>query len=109
MTIAESLLAENSYPINDLVIEKICLIRELIPTDTFTKGVGDSQAYELAYADLLVWLHNAPSLVEQAVGVNNAIAIKQNMLTRANKIYAKYEDAGFSGFKYGMIGENWNA
>jgi len=47
--------------------------------------------------------------VEQAVGVNNAIAIKQNMLTRANKIYAKYEDAGFSGFKYGMIGENWNA
>ena len=108
MTVNESLILINSYPIPGAQIEKFCVLRELEQTDEFTKVIGDSQAYELATADTFMWLSFHPSIVEQEVGINNAQAIKGAMRAQANKIYAKYDDPAYSGFDYGMIGENWN-
>ena len=108
MTIQESLILVNSYPIPGAQIEKICVLRGLDYAATFTVGIGTSEAYELATADTYFWLSFHPSIVEQEVGINNAQAIKQDMRAIANKIYAKYGDAAFDGETYGMIGENWN-
>ena len=108
MTVSEALKSVNTYPISDLFIEKVCTDRELNLTDTYTKSIGGSQAYELATADVWFYLSKHPSIVEQEVGINNAISIKQDMLDKANQIYAKYDDPGFTGFTFGMIGENWN-
>jgi len=108
MTILESLLADSIFAIPDKAIEKICIKRGLVSTDLFTLILESTKEYQLATADLLVWLHDAPSFVEQEVGQNNAIAIKQDMMDRANRIYGLYEDSKFSGQKIGFIGENWN-
>jgi len=108
MTVSEALKSLNVFPISDLFIEKVCTDRELGPTTTYSKIIGLGQAFELATADVWFYLSKHPSIVEQEVGINNAISIKQDMLDKANQIYAKYEDSGFTGFTYGMIGENWN-
>lgn len=109
MTILEALQAINSYPITKTHIEVICLDRDLVSTDEYTKIIGVSQGYELATADIWFYLAFHPSLVEQEVGINNGQAIKKQMLAIANKIYQKYDDDKFTGNTYGMIGENWNA
>jgi hypothetical protein len=109
MTIAEALSSSNIYPIPVLAIEKICLDRDLIPSTTYTKVIGISQSFELAIADVLMYLHDSPSIVEQEMGINNAISIKREMMDRANKIYGKYDDSKYcGGGVIGFIGENWN-
>jgi len=108
MTVLESLLSVNIYPVPVNVIERICVDRTLTSSSTYTKELGASQAFRLAYADILKWLHDAPSIVEQEVGINNAISIQKDMLDEANGIYAEYDDPKFSGKIIGFIGENWN-
>ena len=109
MTVLQAILSINIYPIPNNTVERFCIDRGLDKDDEYTKTIGSSQAYELATADTYHWLHGAPSIVEQESGVNNAIAIKENLLDMANKIYAKYDDPKFSGFTYGFVGEDWNA
>lgn len=109
MTILEALQAINTYPIPATSLDVICLDRELVSTDEYDKTIGASQAYELATADVYMYLYGQPSLTEQEVGINQAIAIKKGFLDLANKTYKKYEDPKYTGFTYGMIGENWNA
>lgn len=109
MTILEALQSFNVYPIPVKTVDRICIERGLTSSDDYTISISASQAFELAGADMLVWLHDAPSLVEQAVGINNAINIKQDMLRRANAIYAKYDDPKFTGGTFGLVGEDWNA
>ena len=55
-----------------------------------------------------MWLWGAPSIVEQQVGINQAIAIKKEFLDLANKIYGKYDDEKFSGSTIGFIGDDYN-
>ena len=109
MTILEALQSFNTYPIPAKTVDRICIDRGLTSSATYDISTSASQAFELAGADILAWLHDAPSLVEQAVGVNNAISIKQDMMERANAIYAKYNDPKFTGKTFGFVGEDWNA
>jgi hypothetical protein len=108
MTILESLQSLNTFPIPDSFIIKTCLDRELEQGGEYTSVVGVSQQYELVTADILIWLSNAPSIVEQEIGVNNAISIKNDMRKEANRIYGKYDDSKFSGGVYGFIGDSYN-
>jgi hypothetical protein len=108
MTILESLQSLNTYPIPDMLIIKVCLDRGLEQGDEYTPAVGTSSQYALATADVLMWLANAPSIVEQELGVNNAISIKENMRKDANTIYGKYNDPLFTGFVYGFNGDSYN-
>ena len=92
MTVSEALLLLNVYPIPDLTIEKIGIDRELVITAEYSSEIGISQSFELASADTYMWLHDAPSIVEQEVGINSAIVIKQELKNRANLIYNKYRE-----------------
>jgi hypothetical protein len=106
MTIAESLFSLNSYPIPVNTVEKFCIDRELTSTDEYTKTIGDSEEYQLAMADVFLYLYTAPDLKEQQISINQAD--RNNYLNRANKIYGFYDDPKFSGIIYGLIGENFN-
>lgn len=108
MTIREALISLNTYPIPVNTIEKIGIDNELEVTDVYTTAVSISQAFALASADTWMWLHDSPSIVEQEVGINSAIAIKENLRDRANEIYNLYDSPKFSGKLVGNRGENWN-
>ena len=108
MTISEALVSLNSYPIPANSIDKILIDRALVGDSDYDTTVGSSQAFRLASADTFMWLSEAPNLVEQEVGVNSAIAIKENLKDKANQIYGEFGDAKFTGKTYGFVGENYN-
>ena len=109
MTILEALTNKSPYPISTGFVESVGIDRDLTVTDEYSKVIGISQSYELATADILIYLHDAPNLVEQEVGINNAADIKKELLNRANKIYSKYDDPKYSGSgTFGFIGDDWN-
>ena len=85
MTIAESLLSLNTYPIPANTIEKYCIERGLVTTDDFTLVVSQSDAYRLATADVYLWLYTAPDLKEQQISFN--VEERENFLEMANSIY----------------------
>jgi hypothetical protein len=106
MTIAESLATLSAYPISASFIESTCLKRGLTSTETMIKGTFDLQSYNLAVADILVWLYNAPNLGEQQISIS--LQERSNLLARANKIYGIYEDGEGTGGVCGFVGESFN-
>lgn len=108
MTIEESLQAENTYPIDSLYIQKICLDRDLVFDADYTKVIGQSKEYRLALADTYFYLSKHPSITEQKTSINNTEGIKQDYLDKANEIYNEYDDPKFTGDRYGFIGEDYN-
>ena len=106
MTIQESLLSLNSYPILASFIEKVGIDRNLDITLAYTSVIAVSQSYELATADVYKWLFSCPNLKEQEVSLT--IQERTDFLNTANSIYSKYNDTKFSGQRVGYKGENWN-
>lgn len=108
MTISQALLSLNNFPIPDLFIEKVGIERGLIVEDSYTLEIGNSESFELATADVYLWLSKHANITEQEVSINNLQSIKESFLDLANSIYSKYNDPKFNGRTYGFIGENYN-
>ena len=104
MTVSESLLSLSNYPIPENTIEKICINRGL---DCASDYDGTSQTYELAEADVYMFLYASPDVSEQEVSFSQDD--RDRFLNLANTIYGIYDDPKYSGKgKFGYIGENWN-
>ena len=108
MTILESLISLNTFPIPQLVIEKICIDRGLEPLGTYLIGVGSSQGYQLAKADTWEWLAITPDLTEQEIGLKISDEVKKGLKAQADTIYGTYGDSKFSGLRFGFVGEFYN-
>lgn len=108
MTLQESLIYISVYPIPVGAIEKTCIDRDLVSTDTYTKEIGNSENYQLASADLYMFLHNSPDLKEQTISLNHLADVKSQLLQQAQAIYGKYNDTKFTGRTYGFKGEDLN-
>ncbi len=108
MTVSEALKSINPFPIPDLFIEKVGVDRVLDVTVPYTAVISALSSYELATADVYLFLYGQPSITEQEVGINNTQAIKKGFLDLANRIYDKYSDPKFSGEKYGFVGDSFN-
>lgn len=109
MTISQALISLNTFPIPDLFIDKVGIERGLVITDDYTLEIGQSKSFELATADVYMYLYTQlSSLKEQEVSFGQDAATKENFFSLANAIYAKYGDPKFSGINYGFIGENFN-
>lgn len=106
MTIAESLATLSAYPVLSSFIESTCLKRGLTSTETMVQGTFALQSYNLAIADILVWLYNAPNLGEQQISIS--LQERANLLDRANKIYSTYEGEAGAGGVCGFVGESFN-
>ena len=104
MTISESLLSLSVYPIPANTIEKICVNRSLTSSDTYA---GTSQNYELAEADVYMFLYTSPDISEQEVSFSQSD--RERFLNMANVIYGTYSDSKYSGKGvFGYKGDNWN-
>jgi len=109
MTILEVLSSINAFPIPTHTIERTCVDRVLLSSELYTKAIGESQAFELATADLYLYLSRQPSITEQEVGINQALQMKKDFLDAANAIYKKYGDGKLTGAgTFGFVGENYN-
>ena len=108
MLVSEALQSINSFPIPDLTIQKIGVDRGLDVTTEYTSAVSISEEFELATADIYMWLYGQPSFGEQEISVSQQEKIKQGFFDIANGIYNKYGDPKATGGKYGFTGDKWN-
>lgn len=109
MTISDSLIALNSFPIPTSIIEKIGIERGLNIAEDYSLEVSKTEAYELATADLYTWLYGQPILKEQDASISQAAEIKKGFLDFANLIYQKYDDQKYTGKgTFGFVGDSWN-
>ena len=109
MTISQALISINNYPIPDLFVEKVGIERGLSVSDDYTLEVAGSEAFELATADVYMYLYTQlSSLSEQEVSFGQDAETKENFFSLANNIYSKYNDPKFSGIVYGFKGESYN-
>jgi len=110
MTISESLISLNSFPIPTSFISKVGIDRDLIVSEEYTYIISNFKNYQLAIADVYMWIHDSPNLSEQDVSISSIAVIKQDLMNKANAIYKKYNDAKYSGsgIIYGFIGDTFN-
>ena len=108
MNISEALTTFTTYPIPSTQVEKACIDRGLVSTDEYTKSISESEEYELATADLYLWMHSAPNLKEQEISFSFSSDERDSFLEIANSIYGKYDDDKFTGRTFGFIGEDFN-
>ncbi len=97
MTVKEALISSSSYPISEDAVSRIAILRELELDTEFTKSIGESKAYELAYADVLMHLAKAPNIGENGVQISNLVAVRKQWISDANAIYAKHGDTNAFG------------
>ena len=107
MTILEALQSLNQYPISDNIVEKIGVERSLTTSLEYTATIFASSAFQLASADIYLYLAIAPNIVEQEVGITQAPTVRTQFRAMANAIYLEYSDDKYSGLSYGFKGENY--
>lgn len=88
MTILEALKANVSYPVNDNQANLILIKRGLTGTATIDQSIANSQAFELAKADLLTFLLSAANGSEGSFSFS--LTEKSLIQKQAAGIYAKY-------------------
>ena len=106
MTVQESLQSLTQYPVSDKAIARICLVRGLDVSSEITLNVATSKEFELACADVYMYVVASPSLKEQEVSMT--LRDSKWLKRLADSIYGKYGDPAFDGGVYGHIGDDWN-
>lgn len=107
MNIAAALLSLTPYPVPQSTVSRILLDRDLIEAADYTKNIGISPEFELAQADLFIWVATAHNFSEQDVSFSLGAGIKEELVAKGNAIYAKYGDSKLVGRTFGYIGENY--
>ena len=88
-TLLSSLRAVNAYPVPQSFIETAAASRGLDLTAEITQDALKSKEYRLAYADLLMWLSQAPNVSQggQSYSFDN-----EQRLKFSNKALAIYDE-----------------
>jgi len=107
MNIAAALLSLTPYPVPENTIARILLDRDLIDSADYTKAISITQEFELAQADLYIWVATAHNFSEQEVSFNLGVGIKEELIAKGNAIYAKYGDSKLNVRTFGYTGENY--
>ena len=85
MTNLEAIKGKLSYPLSENAFILALTTRGLIPTDNYAVG----QAFDLAYADLIVVLLTTPNITEGGYSVS--LSDRAILIKLASAIYTKYE------------------
>lgn len=93
-TVQESLKGVNAYPVPLRTLIEVAEARGLSLTAEATKEVLDSEAYNLAVADLLLWLSIAPNISQGGQSYSFSEEQRTQLRNRANALFAKYGDDG---------------
>ena len=105
MTLKESLNAISAYPIPMRTIEAISLKRGVALDDEATTETVGSSEYNLAKADLYMWLYTSPNVSQG--GQSYSFGDKESFRRLAHALYKQYgtdEDVRNSAGRYGYMG-----
>ncbi|NLH55323.1 MAG: hypothetical protein GX467_00480 [Rikenellaceae bacterium] len=103
MKVGEAIQALTNYPIPKGTIDLVCAKRGLVST----AEVSFNRSFNLAKADIYLWLSKAPNIREQEVTISFTEAERNALKRDANSIYDEYGEGG--GGKVGYVGENFNS
>ena len=92
MTTLEALKSVNSYPIPLRTLEEVAQRRKIAIDDDCTITVIQSNGYNLAYADLLMWLSYAPQITQGGQSYSFTDEQRLQFRKRASELYAEYAD-----------------
>lgn len=92
-TVLESLKGVNAYPIPLRTLSGIMERRGLSPTDEATQAVQRGAKYNLAVADLLMWLALAPDISQGGQSFGFTDEQRQQFRNRANRLLDEFGDA----------------
>lgn len=103
-TVNDSLQGINAYPIPQRTLDTIMAKRELSGETEATKSVLDGKAYNLARADVLIWLSRAPDISQGGQTYSFSDEDKKRFRLEADEIYGELEDGGLKT-RYGYKGD----
>ena len=92
MTILEALKGINSYPIPQRTLEEVSERRRLPLGNQATVEIMRDAKYNLAYADLLMWLSFAPQITQGGQSYSFTDEQRLQFRNRANELYEEYEE-----------------
>ena len=93
-TVLESLQAVNAYPVPLRTLVEVAEARGLSLSESATKELLGSEAYNLALADLLLWLSLAPNISQGGQSYSFSEDQRTQLRNRASALYAQYGDDG---------------
>lgn len=106
-TVLESLKGVNAYPIPLRTLTSVAGKRGLQLTVDATQEIQKSKAYNLAVADLLMWLSDAPDISQGGQSYSFTDEQRKEFRNRANSLYRDFgadNEAGTPKPIYGYKG-----
>lgn len=106
-TVLESLKGVNAYPIPLRTLTSVAGKRGLQLTADATQEIQKSKAYNLAVADLLMWLSDAPDISQGGQSYSFTDEQRKEFRNRANSLYRDFgadNEAGTPKPIYGYKG-----
>ncbi|EJW95956.1 hypothetical protein EVA_15942 [gut metagenome] len=95
----------NAYPIPQRALAEIADKRGLNLEETITAGDMLEAAYQLAKADLLLWLSIAPDVAQGGQSFSFTDAQRKQLRSQADAIYHRFEEANqATAVRYGYKG-----
>lgn len=92
-TVLESLKGVNAYPIPLRTLKSVMEHRGLSQSDEATQAVMRGAKYNLASADLLLWLADAPGITQGGQSFGFTDEQRLQFRNRANRLYQQFGDA----------------
>lgn len=89
-TIKQSLISVTLFPLPDRAVEETAVRRGVCLTDEATAETLGGKAYNLAKADLLMWLARAPQVTQGGQSYSFTDAQRLEFRNAAKAIYAEY-------------------
>lgn len=106
-TILEQLQGVNAYPLPVVTLRGIAVARGLDPDETAYQDTLQGKTFNLAVADVLMWLSFAPDVSQGGQSYSFTDEQRQQFRSRAKALYAAYGDdeaSKGSGVVYGYKG-----
>ena len=92
MTVIDSLKGINAYPIPLRTLSEIEERRNLCLTQEATKDILESKDYNLAVADVLLWLSYAPNISQGGQNYSFTDEQRVQLRNRAKKLFNEFGD-----------------
>ena len=102
-TVLESLRGVNAYPIPLRAVSEIAERRGVTLDETATTEVLNGREYNLAVADILIWLSLAPNVSQGGQTYSFTDGQREQLRNRANALYDEFSEAS-KGVVYGYKG-----
>lgn len=107
MTVIEALRSVNAYPIPLRTLVITAEARGLVPTDEVSADILKSKMYNLALADLFMWLSTAPDVSQGGQTYSFTDEQRRQFRNRAEGLYGDFgadDEAGTPKSIYGYKG-----